>query len=136
MFSEFLPPQNLFVTAALFIATYLLTISFGRYLKRRSGVRFGVLFQFFCLTLAFYAAIAAYGVTASWRGHIGSLLVLLSAGVLSAVIDRYLWDFYFERRRQIVIPRLLRDSVGSFLFFVALVLVLSIGYHAETQLKG
>lgn len=136
MFTDLLPSHNAFVAGAIFVAAYLLTLAIGRILKRRGGVRFGVLFQLFALTLAFYAAIKTYGLTATWRGHIGALLILLSAGVISAVIDRYLWDYYFEARRHTVIPRLLRDSISAVLFLIALVLVLSVGYHAETQLKG
>ena len=136
MFDGLLPAHNPLVTAAVFLATYLVILAIGRLLKRRTGVRFGVLFQLFALTLAFYAAIAVYGLTAPWRGHVGALLVLLSTAVLIAVIDRYVWDYYFEKRRQTVIPRLLRDMAAAVIFLIALLLVLSIGYHAETQLKG
>ncbi len=136
MFSELIPTHNAFAAAAIFFATYLLTLAIGRVLKRRAGVRLGVLFQVFCLTLAFYAALAVYGLTAPWRGHVGSLLVLLSTGVLIALIDRYVWDYYYETRRQTVIPRLLRDTAAAVIFLIALLLVLSVGYHAETQLKG
>ena len=136
MFDGLLPTQNAFVTVAVFLGTYLLTLAIGRLLKRRAGVRFGILFQLFCLTLAFYAALAAWGLVAPWRGHIGALLVLLGTAVLIALIDRYVWDYHFEKRQQKVIPRLLRDMVAAVIFLVALLLVLSVGYHAETQLKG
>ena len=53
-----------------------------------------------------------------------------------ALVNRYLWDYYYEKRRQTIIPRLLRDTVALGLFLVALLLVLSIGYEAQTQLKG
>jgi small-conductance mechanosensitive channel/CRP-like cAMP-binding protein len=136
MFDGLLPTQNAFVTVAVFLGTYLITLAIGRLLKRRAGVRFGILFQLFCLTLAFYAAITVWGLTAPWRGHVGALLVLLGTAVLIALIDRYVWDYYFEKRKQTVVPRLLRDMVAAVVFLIALLLVLSIGYHAETQLKG
>ncbi|MFN2509362.1 MAG: cyclic nucleotide-binding domain-containing protein [Chthoniobacterales bacterium] len=136
MFEGLLPRHNSFVTVAVFVATYLVTLAIGRLLKRRAGVRFGVFYQLFCLTLAFYAALGVYGLETSWRGHVGALLVLLSTAVVVALIDRYLWDYYFEIRRQTIIPRLLRDTAAMGLYLIALLLVLSIGYHAETQLKG
>ncbi|MGI9087129.1 MAG: cyclic nucleotide-binding domain-containing protein [Chthoniobacterales bacterium] len=136
MFSRFFPTQSPTVTVAVFLATYFITLAIGRVLKRRAGVPFGILFQLFCLTLAFYAAIEAYGSKATWRGHVGAILVLLSVAVVIAVIDRYLWDYYFQKRRQTVIPRLLRDTVAMCVYLFALLMVLSIGYHAETQLKG
>jgi small-conductance mechanosensitive channel/CRP-like cAMP-binding protein len=124
------------MTVAAFLATYFLALTIGRLMKRRAGVKFGILFQLFCLTLASYAAIAVYGLRAPWRGHVGAILILLSAAVVVALVDRYLWDHYYERRRQTVIPRLLRDTVAFVIYLVALLLVLSFGYHAETQLKG
>ena len=136
MFPELFPRQNPFVAAGVFIATYLVVLWIGRYLKRRAGVRLGVVFQFFCLTLALYTALGVYGLKATWEGHVGSLLVLLAAVVVSALVDRWLWDYYWEQRRKTIIPRLMRDSVAALIFLVALILVLSIGYRADTQLKG
>ncbi|MDQ6765582.1 MAG: mechanosensitive ion channel family protein, partial [Verrucomicrobiota bacterium] len=136
MFDSLLQTQRSATTAGVFLATYFLTLAIGRVMKRRAGVHFGVLFQLFCLTLAFYAAVSVYGLHVPWRGHVGAVLVLLSAAVVVALVDRYVWDHYYERRRQTNIPRLLRDSVALLIYLVALLLVLSIGYHAETQLKG
>lgn len=124
------------LTAITFFAVFFLAISIGRLLKRRGGVPFGVVYQLFSLTVAFYAALFAYGVRPDWHGHIGAVLVLLSTGVLITLINRYLWDYYFETRRHTVIPRLLREFVAAVIFLIALLLVLSIGYHAETELKG
>ncbi len=42
----------------------------------------------------------------------------------------------FEKRRQIAIPKFLREIVGLFIFLIALLLVLSLGYHAERELRG
>lgn len=123
-------------TIAVFILTFLTTLAIGRLLKRRAGVPFGIFFQLFALTLAFYAAAWVYGLDLQWRNHVGAVLVLLSTAVVIALVDRYLWDLYFEQRRQTVIPKFLRELVGLVIFLVALLLVLSFGYHAETQLRG
>ena len=131
-FSE--PPRAV-ATVVVFIATFFVTLSIGRLLKRRAGVRFGVFFQLFALALAFYAAVWVYGVDLTLRNHAGAVLTLLSAGVVIALVDRYLWDLYFEQRRQTVIPKFLRELVALIIFLVALLLVLSVGYHAESQLK-
>ncbi len=116
--------------------TFLITLALGRLLKRRAGVPFGIFFQLFALTLAFYAAAWVYGLDLHWRNHVGAALVLLSTAVVIALVDRYLWDFYFEQRRQTVIPKFLRELVALVIFLIALLLVLSFGYHAETQLRG
>ncbi|MGZ5003169.1 MAG: cyclic nucleotide-binding domain-containing protein [Chthoniobacterales bacterium] len=136
MFTEFFEKEKSLATVLVFIGTYLVSLAIGRVLRRRAGVPFGLLYQLFCLTLAFYAAVSVWGLHVSWRGHVGAAVLLLSIGVLVALLDRYLWDNYFEKRRQIIIPKLLRDTVAMFLFLITLLFILSAGYHAETQLKG
>ena len=128
--------QRAVETIAVFIATFFLTLSIGRLLKRRAGVRFGIFFQFFALALSAYAAAWVYGMDFHLRNHVGAAVVLLSTAVVIALVDRYLWDLHFEKRRQMVIPKLLREVVALLIFLVALLLVLSVGYHAEPQLRG
>src|ERR1043165_7501923 len=133
---EFIQNQKALVTILIFVATFFASLTIGRLLKRRAGVPLGVLFQLFCLTLAFYAAIWFYGVQAHWRNHIGAALFLLSTAFLVALLDRYLWDLYWERKRRATIPHFLRQVVALFIYLIALLLVLSVGYHAEGQLRG
>jgi small-conductance mechanosensitive channel/CRP-like cAMP-binding protein len=129
-------PQQAVATIAVFVATFFITLTIGRLLKRRAGVRFGIFFQLFALALAFYGAAWVYGIDLRWRNHAGAALVLLSTAVVIALVDRYLWDLFFEHRRQTVIPKFLRELVALVIFLIALLLVLSFGYHAETQLRG
>src|SRR5437667_24494 len=124
------------ITVIVFIGTFFVAFGIGRFLKRRAGVRIGLLFRLFCLTLAFYAAIAVYGVHASWRNHVGAAAILLSTALVVALVNRYVWDLYFEQKRQTLIPHFLREVIGGIIFLIALLFVLSSGYHAEAQLKG
>src|SRR5947199_4710709 len=124
------------VTVVAFIATFFVALGIGRFLKRRAGVQLGLFFRLFCLVLAFYAAITVYGVHASWRFHVGAAAILLSTALVVALVNRYVWDFYFEKKRQTPIPHFLREVVGGIIFLIVLLFVLSYGYHAETQLKG
>jgi small-conductance mechanosensitive channel/CRP-like cAMP-binding protein len=136
MFTTLLETQRAAVTIVVFIATFLLALAIGRFLKHRAGVRLGILYQLFSFTLAFYAALATYGVYAGWRNHIGAAAILLSTALVVALIDRYVWDFYFEKRRQTPIPHFLREVVALLIFLIALLIILSVGYHAERELKG
>src|SRR5436309_15278099 len=124
------------ITLVVFIGTFFVALGIGRFLKRRAGVQLGLLFRLFCLTLAFYAAIAVYGVHAPWRHHVGAAAILLSTALGVALVNRYIWDLYFEKKRQTTIPHFLRETVGGLIFLLVLLLVLSYGYHAEAQLKG
>jgi small-conductance mechanosensitive channel/CRP-like cAMP-binding protein len=136
MFNALSEAQRDVVTVIVFIGTFFVALGIGRFLKRRAGVRLGLLFRLFCLTLAFYAAIAAYGVHASWRNHVGAAAIILSTALVVALVNRYVWDLYFEKRRQTPIPHFLREVIGGIIFLVALLFVLSSGYHAQAQLKG
>src|SRR5438105_13223711 len=124
------------ITVIVFIATFFVSLWIGRFLKRRAGVALGLFFRLFCLILAFYAAIAVYGMQAPWRHHVGAAAILLSTALVVALINRYVWDFYFEKKRQTPIPHFLREVVGGIIFLIVLLFVLSYGYHAEAQLKG
>ncbi len=136
MFNALSEAERDVVTVIVFIGTFFVAVGIGRFLKRRAGVRLGLLFRLFCLMLAFYAAIAAYGVHASWRNHVGAAAILLSTALVVALVNRYVWDLYFEKKRQTPIPHFLREVIGGIIFLVALLCVLSSGYHAQAQLKG
>jgi small-conductance mechanosensitive channel/CRP-like cAMP-binding protein len=124
------------ITVVVFLVTFFVALGIGRFLKRRAGVQLGLVFRLFCLIIAFYAAIAVYGVHAPWRFHVGAAAILLSTALIVALINRYVWDLYFEKKRQTPIPHFLREVVGGFIFLIILLFILSYGYHAETQLKG
>jgi small-conductance mechanosensitive channel/CRP-like cAMP-binding protein len=136
MFTTLLETQRAAVTVIVFIATFFIALAIGRLLKRRAGVRLGILYQLFSFTLAFYAALAVYGVHATWRNHIGAAAILLSTALVVALINRYVWDLYFQQRKQTPIPHFLREVVALVIFLIALLIVLSVGYHAERELKG
>jgi small-conductance mechanosensitive channel len=136
MIQAFISSQRAAATAVAFILTYFVALTLGRFFKRRAQVPLGLFFQTFCLTLAFYAAITVYGVQADWRKHVGAALVLLSPAFIIAFANHFLWDFYFEKKRQTPIPHILREIFALLVFLITLLLVLSFGYHAEAQLKG
>jgi small-conductance mechanosensitive channel/CRP-like cAMP-binding protein len=134
MLTNLLQTQRPTVTVVIFVATFFAALTVGRLLKRRAGVRLGVLFQLFCLTLAFYAATSFYGVRVGWRNHIDAAAIWLTTAFVLALLDRYLWDVYFEKKRQTPIPEFLRQVVALFVYLIASLIVLSVVYHAEGQL--
>src|SRR6266705_2296086 len=128
--------QRAALTIVAFIGTFIVALSFGRFLKLRAEVRLGILYQLFCLALAFYVSLAVYGLEAPWRVHVGAAAILLSTALIVALVNRYVWDIYFERRKQTPIPHFLREVVALVIFVVALLFVLSFAYHAERGLKS
>src|SRR5438128_6667235 len=136
MFDAVSEAQRDAITVVVFIGTFFIAVGIGRFLKQRAGVRLGLLFRLFALILAFYAAIAVYGVHASWRNHVGAAVILLSTALVVALINRYVWDIYFEKKLQTPIPHFLREIVGGIMLSVVLLFVLCYGYHAQAQFKA
>lgn len=136
MFAFLFDTQRAALTVAAFVGTFFIALSIGRLLKRRAGVQLGILYRLFCLILAFYASLAVWGVHASWRNHIGAAAILLSTALLVALVNRYLWDWYFEQRKKTPIPHFLREMMAGIIFLIVVLFVLNVGYHAERELKG
>src|SRR6266478_5536007 len=114
MFNALSEAERDVVTVIVFIGTFFIAVGIGRFLKRRAGVPLGLFFRLFCLMLAFYAAIAVYGVHASWRNHVGAAVILLSTALVVALVNRYVWDFITKKsarqRFRIFCARLLAGS--------------------------
>src|SRR5438876_6286682 len=109
MFNAVTEAERDAITVIVFVGTFFIAVGIGRFLKRRAGVRLGLFYRLFCLVLAFYAAIAVYGVHAPWRVHVGAAVALLSTALVVALVNRYLWDLYFEHHKQTPIPHFLRE---------------------------
>jgi small-conductance mechanosensitive channel len=136
MFNWLDETEKAVVTVVVFIATFLIALMIGRLLKRRAGVQLGLFFRLFCLTLAFYIAVWVYGISIDIRNHVGAALVLLSTALLVALINRYIWDLYFEKKRGTTIPHFPRQLAALLIFLVVLLVVLWYGYHAGRWLTG
>jgi small-conductance mechanosensitive channel len=136
MLHTLLETQRAAVTIVVFVATFLVTLALGRSLKRNAGVRLGLWYQIFCFALAFYAALTTCGIHTEWQNHVGAIVILLSTALVIALVNRYVWDVYFEQRKQTPIPQFLREVVALLIFLIALLSVLWYGYHAGRWLTG
>lgn len=136
MIHGFIETYHAAATVLAFVGTYFVALALGRVLKRRAEVPLGIFYQFFCLALAVYAALAVYGLHASWRNHVTAALVLLSTALVVGLVDRFVWTAYFEKQKQTPIPKLLREIAALLIFLVAVLVVLSSVYHAEGQLQS
>src|SRR5438445_13436364 len=99
MFDAVSEAQRDAITVVVFIGTFFIAVGIGRFLKQRAGVRLGLLFRLFCLILAFYAAIAVYGVNAAWLNHVVAVFILLISAVLLVLINRYVTTVYCRQQR-------------------------------------
>jgi len=113
---------------------YCLMVLAGRRLKRHHGVRLGWLYHLFALGIAVYFPAMLLDAQWAFLRHLGAVVVLLGSLFLIAVLDRYLWDMYFQQRHRVKVPKFLTQVVGLGIIMVAAFLVLDIGYGQT--LKG
>src|SRR5438067_5697395 len=142
MLFVFTATQRALLLAVTAPAFYLLTVALGRLLKRRAGVRLGVMYQLFCIVISLYVPLRLLNISLTYPAKVsaggkplfdvyrelGALAALLAALFLIALIRRYLWEIYFEQRRQVEVPKFLREILALIIFLIALILVLSVGY--------
>jgi small-conductance mechanosensitive channel/CRP-like cAMP-binding protein len=113
---------------------YCLLVLGGRYLKRKHGVRLGVLYHLFALSLAVYLPALVLNMQWSFLRHLGAAVVVLGSLVVIALLDRYLWELYFWERHRVTVPKFLRELFGLGIVVVAVFLVLQLGY--DQTVKG
>ena len=113
---------------------YCLMLLAGRRLKRQHGVHLGWVYHVFSLALAVYVPALLLNLNWSFLRHLGAAVIVLGSLVLIALVDRYLWDLYFQQRHHVKVPKLLTEVVRFIILIVAVFLVLQVGY--DQSLKG
>jgi len=110
-----------------FFVTYILLVGLGRILKRRAGIRLGLPYQLLSLVLSIYLPFEIFGDHPDFAAlrELRAAAILLGGAFVLALVRRYVWEGYFERTKQIIIPKLLRDIVAIVVFVFCLVLVLT-----------
>ncbi|HEX4341826.1 MAG TPA: mechanosensitive ion channel family protein [Verrucomicrobiae bacterium] len=96
----------------------------GRWLKRGKHVKLGLLYHVFALSVAFEIPVYFLYPEFEYRDTLGAVTVLFGAFFIVALLNRYVWEYQFEERRHVVIPKLLRDVVGLLVFLTAIILVI------------
>lgn len=112
-------------------AVYLIALACGRWLKRRCGVRLGFFYQLFCLALGANVALVVAAPDFPYAGACRAALAVLGTLFVLALADRFVGDLYFEQRRQIKIPKLLREVVAIVVVLAVVLVVLQAGFNVR-----
>src|SRR5262249_62401362 len=105
MIDELMQTYRDAATVIAFLLTYFAALTIGRLLKRKAGVKLGVFYHLFCLTLAFYMSLAIYFVHANCLNYVGAASLLLSAAYAVALLTRSLLACYFDTPTRATILR-------------------------------
>ncbi|HWX21546.1 MAG TPA: mechanosensitive ion channel family protein [Candidatus Binatia bacterium] len=107
---------------------YCLMVVVGRRLKRKHGVRLGVVYHLFALSLAVCLPAILLGVQWVFLRPLCGVVVVLGSLVVISLVDRYLWELYLFDVHRVVVPKFLRELVRIGILVLAIFLVLEVGY--------
>src|ERR1700722_2640319 len=106
-------PEWLAILLVVIIAPglYYVMVMLGRQLKRKHGVRLGVLYHAFSFGFAIF--LPAVLLWPEWVivHHIGAATVIFGGVFIISLVDRYVWELYFKQIQNIDVPKFLPEVV-------------------------
>ena len=138
-------PEKILILAVSMPVIYWLTVAFGRFLKRGTGVKLGAMYRLFCVALSIYLPLKILGLdyplvydpnSFDLRRELRALTILFSAFFATALIQRYIWEGYFHKKRGTEIPKFVHELVALVTIAIALTIVLSGIYKEGRALAG
>ncbi len=136
MFSALPPIDKLLIQFAAFPVIFIVLYGVGRWLKRRQRVELGVVYVFFCLAAAAWIPLVFFH-DMPWRNevvqHLGALTFILGVFVFLALLRRYFWEGWFEKRSQMKAPKFLSQLLGLVIILAAALIVIGLIYGKSIQ---
>lgn len=131
-------PHQPFLTEAIAVPIiFIVLVAFGRLLKQRYKVRLGAMFRLFVAVVSFYLPITFSPDPLPWfpeaSRHLGAAALFLGTFFLLALIRRFFWEGWFEKRRQTRAPKFVSQLISLFLLIVALLFILGGVYGQSIQ---
>jgi small-conductance mechanosensitive channel/CRP-like cAMP-binding protein len=131
------PTQALILEIAAIPVVYLATVALGRWLKRRQQVPLSMEFQGFAIVLAVWLSLRFGQTDFPGRGEItrflGAAVALLGTLFGLALLRRYFWNGWFQRRHHAPAPKFLRQLVTLILFIIVVLIVLQTIFEADIR---
>lgn len=133
--------EKLLVLAIAIPVIFSLGVAIGRFLKKDTGVRLGAMYLLFCIAISIYLPLKILELDYNFdsfdlRRELRALSILLSAFFVIALVQRYVWDGYFRKKRSTEIPKFLHELVALVIFLMSLMIVLSGIYREGQALAG
>lgn len=126
---RWIPEGHAAVAVFLGALTFLVVHFFGRLLKNRTGVRLGLTFEIFALTVATIVGFHIFGPTHPTSIALKSLAQLTGAFVITAIINRYFWEIYFTKSGKPPAPKFFSQVFSLIIVVAAVVLIVAINYE-------
>ena len=91
------------------LTIYYLLLQLGRHLKRKHGVRLGVLYHLFAFGFGIFLPAVLLRPDWPMLPHIGAVTVIFGAVFIISLVDRYVWELYFKQLLNIDVPKFLPE---------------------------
>ncbi|HWB60230.1 MAG TPA: mechanosensitive ion channel family protein [Chthoniobacteraceae bacterium] len=129
--------EKLLIFAIVMPVIFWLTIALGRFLKRGTGVKLGAMYSLFSVAISIYLPLKILGLDTHFesfdlRRELRAATIVLSAFFITALIQRYIWEGYFHKKRGTDIPKFIHELVALVIIALALTIVLG-GIYKEGQ---
>lgn len=132
-------PQALLMTAASAPVLFVTLIAVGRWLHRNQGVQLGLAYHLFCAGLAIYIPLQFFQPDFPNRRPVmqalGAACILVGTFPLTALVRRYYWELWFEKRHRTRAPKFVSE-VSALLLFIAAVFVTLSGVYGFNNVPG
>lgn len=99
-----------FLGYILIAVVYAGMMYIGRVLKRRWGVKLGGDYQMLCIANGFFVGTSYIDVAPGVLRFIFAATTVLSAMFVVKLVNRFYWEGYFQKKRQMIVPRFLTHS--------------------------
>jgi small-conductance mechanosensitive channel/CRP-like cAMP-binding protein len=115
----------------LAVLIYLILLAIGRWLKRRMELPLGFAYQTSAAAGGLYLATGLIEPDLAWRREFAALAVLAGVRALQPLLNRILLLRSADGGQSDGLPKFLREVLSLFIFIVAVLLVLQVGYHIQ-----
>lgn len=137
MFAELTERTAIIVEAIAIPILFVATVAFGRFLKHRAGVQLGLGFQLFCIAFSIWLPLELIGTAFPNRDDVMRALraanVLFGTFFVLALVRRYYWELWFEKKRRGTAPKFVIQLSGLVIFVAAVFLVVGGIYGRSIQ---
>ena len=107
------------ITLVLAPFIYYLMLKLGRSLKRRHGVKLGILYHLFSLGFAIFLPAALLELRWQLVDDIGAATVIFGGVFVISLVDRYVWELYFKQIQNVDVPKFLPEVVRLAILIIA-----------------
>lgn len=134
---DLLTSKHLLLELAFVPLMFVVLLIVGRWLKRDQKVPLGVAYVLFSIALSVWTPLQLFGTDFMERKsvmmNLSAAVILLGSFVVIALVRRFGWELWFERRNQMKAPKFLMQVLGLIIVLAAALWVLGGVYGVSIQ---